>query len=129
MKCNNKYTRKCKENCGINNENIDCKHRNYVYKFTCKTCQDKYVGMTNNTACRRYIQHKQAVNRKDEKNALVEHFKDKHKGKAVSINDFKFEIIEKCTDKYRTAICESKYIEKYKPAMNRKFEMNNSKFM
>ena len=129
LKFNNKYIRRCKENCGINKNDIDCKNKNNVYKFTCKICQEKYIGMTNNTACRRFIQHKQAINRKDEKNALVEHFKIKHSDRVVSIEDYDFDIIKKCSDKNSTAICESKCIEEMKPSINRKFEINNSKFM
>ena len=75
------------------------------------------------------MQHKQAINRKDEKNALVEHFNHKHKDRLVRMEDYDFDIVEKCADKNSIAICESKYIEKLKPAINRKFEINNAKFM
>jgi len=127
-KAQNRYKRKCNEKCDMN-ISFDCKTRNVVYKFTCKLCSEFYIGMTNNIICTRYLQHKNAINRNDEKNALVDHFKKKHNNVKVSTNMFKFEILEKCRNKFNTAVVESKLIENLKPAINRKFELNHSRFM
>ena len=69
------------------------------------------------------------INRKDDKNALVDHFKKKHSHIKVSISQYSFEILEKCRNKFNTAVVESKFIESMKPSINRKFELNHSKFM
>ena len=85
--------------------------------------------MTNNIICTRYLQHKNAINRIDKKNALVDHLKKKHSNVKVSNNQYSFEILEKCRNMFNTAVVESKFIENMKPAINRKFELNHSRFM
>jgi len=120
IKFKNSYKTICNKDCGIEG---DCHRKNIVYKFTCKKCEQLYIGMTNGCICFRHNQHKQAFNRKDRNNALVEHALKNHRNVRMDFNnDFKFEVLHKCTNNKLTAIRESLVIESLKPGLNRKHE-------
>ena len=119
IKFNNSYKTICNKDCGIEG---DCHRKNIVYKFTCKKCDELYIGMTNGCICFRHGQHKTAFNNKDKNNALVEHALKNHRNVRMVFDDYKFDVLHKCPNNKLTAIKESLSIETIKPKINRKHE-------
>jgi predicted GIY-YIG superfamily endonuclease len=110
-------------------ENKTCQSNHVVYKITCKICDKFYIGMTNNTMCRRFRQHIAQWKKLDEKNAIAAHFLEKHKNIVPSSINTNLEIIKRQNSNIITAINESKLIKKLKPDLNRKFEIVQDDFI
>ncbi len=110
----------CKQ---INNR-YDCNSRFVVYKFTCKACNEYYIGETCIAIKDRIKQHTNSINKKDTKSALSNHLLLEHAESNYDISNFKLDIISKHKDSLDTALSEAFAIQKYKPSLNRKFELS-----
>ena len=65
-----------------------CTDRFLIYKFTCNSCKDFYIGETCRTFNLRYSEHKRSLERQDGKSALSHHVKTAHSDKRMKIDDF-----------------------------------------
>ena len=109
--------------CGCISDKYFCGTSNVVYQYTCKSCQEKYIGKTDNTIYNRFYQHRMAVNRSDEKNPLVRHMIEKHADDQHDIRSWDFEILKRCSgNPVDTALEEADFIDKQKPEINKKRE-------
>ena len=76
--CN--YIEKCDSD-----QNTDCSKSNVVYRVTCMLCKENdiksvYTGTTGCSLHKRLIEHSNAVNNQDSKNAMYKHMSGKHPG-------------------------------------------------
>jgi len=102
----------------------NCNSRFVVYKFTCKACNKEYIGETCIAIKDRIKQHTNSINKGDSKSALSNHLLLEHPNSNYSITNFKLDIISRHKDSIDTALCEAFTIRKFKPALNRKFELS-----
>ena len=122
---NNQYEVNCRTTCGIDK----CTTKHVVYKITCMLCNEFYIGMTNNTICIRYNQHKKSIIKGEKSNPIIEHFNKSHPNNQCNWSRIKFEIIKKCQNSRLTAIEESLLIDRLKPRINRKHKYSIFNFM
>ena len=77
-------------------DQYDCTDRFLVYQFTCKVCNEFYIGQTNRPFKQRFLEHKKAILKRQKTSALAEHL---HNGLPnSSIIDFKLDILARCRD-------------------------------
>jgi len=122
----NKQHNNC--NCKICNQlggKFHCNNRFVVYEFTCNTCCKNYIGETCVHIKDRYQQHSKSVENKDGKSALSAHMISDHSELDHNISNFKLKILSIHKDSLDTALSESIAIQKLKPTLNRKFELNS----
>ena len=98
-----------------------CKDRFVVYKYTCKRCNEFYVGKTVRKFSVRHSEHRRAINNKSTSSALYEHLKVKHNDTG-DIGDFVVCLIAKLSNTRDTTFSESKAITQLRPSINRKHE-------
>ena len=110
--------------CNVLPPRFICSDRFLVYQFSCRHCNDFYVGQTNRPFKFRYCEHSRAIKKFDRSSALTEHLQ-KHHAKLVnkSISDFKLQVIDKCADPVTTRVTEARYIRLLRPKINRKHEL------
>ena len=99
-----------------------CKDRFVVYKYTCKRCNEFYVGKTVRKFSVRHNEHRRAINNKSISSALYEHLKMKHNDTG-DIGDFEVCLIAKLSNTRDTTFSESKAITQLQPSINRKHEL------
>ena len=119
----NKQEKKKHKNCFVCDllpNKVKCTDRFLVYKFTCKCCQDFYIGQTSRPFKLRYNEHKRAVSNSCDSSALSEHCK---KCNCSQIDDFGLDIIGMCKDALNTRLTEARQIKQLNPKLNRKKEM------
>ena len=98
-----------------------CDDKYLVYKFTCKHCNEFYIGETCRPFNLRYSEHRGSITSKNKISALAEHTTH-HRDVNMSITDFYLEILLKCTDPLQTRLSEATAIDRFRPALNRKHE-------
>ena len=105
----------------------NCSDRFLIYKFTCKICNDFYIGQTSRSFKLRFSEHKRAIAKKQAKSALAEHDHGPHgtfQGpKNNSIEDFDLDILDQCGDSLDTKLTEARFIKNLCPKINRKSEL------
>ena len=72
--------------CILCTNEIPCKAKNYVYKFTCNHCEDKngvkdkfYIGASRKVTVKRLKQHEASVRRYNNRTTLGQHMMEAHK--------------------------------------------------
>ena len=72
--------------CILCTNEIPCKSKNYVYKFTCNHCKDKndvkdkfYIGASRKVTVKRLKQHEASVRRYNNRTTLGQHMMEAHK--------------------------------------------------
>ncbi len=129
--CKPNFMFQCFRNCLVCEQvskHFNCHSRFVVYSFICKLCVDKtseYIGETCVWIIDRIKQHQLSIKNRDSKSALSTHLKDIHPNETPSINHFRLQIKQKCKDSHDTCIAEAIWIEREKPSLNRKYELNN----
>ncbi len=106
----------------ITNTKNTCQTRYVVYEFTCKLCDQKYVGQTARPFHYRFKEHRRSVNNRNETSALAEHNRKFHGGK-LNIEDFKIRFLDICNNPVDCKISEAKHIGSTHPKINRRDEM------
>lgn len=99
-----------------------CEDRYVVYQYTCKTCNEKYIGKTARPFKIRHQEHKSSIKNNTSNSALAQH-RSKHS--INGIQGFKIQFLSKKSNTRDTTIEESKHIRNHKPEINRKHEINN----
>ena len=100
---------------------LDCQTSNVVYLLLCNKCSDQYVGQTEKTLSKRFLQHRGYVNNKKLDKSTGHHFNQA----GHSISDMRINIIEKVysRDPQMREIRESHYIKEmntFHRGMNRR---------
>ena len=108
--------------CNILPDNFMCNDRFVVYKFTCRICNECYIGETCRPFNCRFSEHKRSLNKNDDKSALSNHFKVVHERLSANISDFDLQIVKKCSNPVETRLAEARAISTYRPALNRRHE-------
>ena len=109
------------EPCEMLPKRLNCNDRFLIYKFTCKSCDQSYIGQTSRSFKHRFSEHKRAILKQQNTSALAEH---NHNGpKNSSIQDFNLEILDRCNDPLDTRLTEARFIKRLRPKINRKEEM------
>ena len=124
--------------CKIRNKNIctcyicqqigprfHCRNRFVVYELTCSLCNKNYIGETCIFIKDRINQHSKSITKMDKCSALSAHLTEEHNGITPSISIFKLRILKLNKDPIETIINESVLIQRKKPSLNRKFELNS----
>ena len=99
-----------------------CNDRLLVYKFTCKFCNEYYIGETSRPFAQRYKEHSRSLQNQDDKSALSCHLKSVHQDQLAKIADFDLEILARCQTPVATRLAEARLITNLRPKLNRKFE-------
>lgn len=86
--------------------NFNCKTTNAIYCITCKNCQLKYIGQTNNSVHKRILDHIRAIKNKS-KILLHTHFYT-----SCGLSDFKYFVIDCVIDNEKRQIKEAMWINK-----------------
>lgn len=121
--CKNKLN--C-EVCILLKDKFSCKINRVVYLYTCKICKKKYIGKTIVTIRERHNGHKACFNENNaHKSALAQHVKLEHPEIELNIDNFELSILKRVNDIVNLNLTEGLMIDKYKPELNRKFEMTN----
>ena len=89
-----------------------CDDKYLVYKFTCKYCNEFYIGETCRPFKLRYSEHRRSLASKNKTIALAEHA-IRHRDVNVTITDFSLEILQKCTDPLQTRLSEATAIDRF----------------
>ena len=108
------------EVCEFLPDNVKCNDRFLVYKFTCKHCNEFYIGQTSRIFKHRFYEHKRAVERCSDTSAVADHCL---KCKSKKIDDFCLDIIGKGKDALDTRLTEARLIKQLIPNINRKKEL------
>ena len=82
------------------NSNLGCSADNMVYLISCLCCPMQYVGQTERALRYRFCEHRRAMIRRDDSNAVAKHFIHYHPDYIISDNDIPVIItpIEKILD-------------------------------
>jgi hypothetical protein len=104
-------------------KNYSCSDRFVVYKFTCRICNDFYIGETCRPFSCRYLEHQRSLGNNDDKSALSCHMRSVHKTQGARISGFDLQIVNKCSTPVATRLAEARAISAHRPALNRKFEI------
>ena len=97
-----------------------CSDRFLVYKFTCNSCGEFYIGQTSRPFQLRFKEHMSSIEKKDNKSALSQHVFECHNDlRSVS---FKIDIIKQCSTPLETRLSEAQAIDSLRPSLNRKHE-------
>ena len=104
--CN--YIEKCDSD-----QNTDCSKSNVVYRVTCMLCKENdiksvYTGTTGCSLHKRLIEHSNAVNNQDSKNAMYKHMSGKHPGAEPKFSTM---VLDRQKFNMQRYISESLYIE------------------
>ena len=103
-------------------DTICCDDKFLVYKFTCKYCQNFYIGETCRPFQMLYLEHKKSLNSKNNISALTEHATRSHSDVGVTIADFDLDIVKKCNSPLDTRLSEAIAIDRLRPQLNRRHE-------
>jgi len=98
-----------------------CADRYVVYQYTCKTCNENYIGKTSRPFKIRHQEHKSSIKNNTYNSALSQH-RSKHPIKGIQ--DFIIQFLSKKSNTRDVTIEESKCIRVNKPEINRKNEIN-----
>ena len=101
-----------------------CTDRYVVYKYTCKICNQIYIGKTARPFKTRHQEHARSIKNKSKVSALSEHAQ-KHDEIDRNINLFNISFLKKENNSRDTTVAECKYIENLKPQINRKQELTS----
>ena len=102
-------------------DRFSCSDRFLVYKFTCKYCNDFYIGETSRPFKCRYKEHNRSLNFNDEKSALSCHAKVMHSSLIFTIKSFDLDILSRWRTPVETRLAEARAIDHLRPQLNRKF--------
>ena len=109
--------------CKVITNNKCCQTRYVVYQFSCKLCQDEYIGQTARPFHFRFKEHKRSIEHKNGVSALSEHIENSHTGNNLTINDFNINFLEIFDNPVDCKISEAKYISLKHPRINRRNEL------
>ena len=110
------------EVCNMLPGGFKCDDRFLVYKFTCKYCNQFYIGETCRPFKARYSEHKRSISSNNKSSALAEHAIKCHSDLKITIADFDLQIVKKCADPLTTRLTEANCIDRQRPQLNRKHE-------
>ena len=71
-----------------------CKNKYVIYEFSCRICDQSYIGQTCRPFQVRYREHERSLRYEDQKSALSEHSMKAHSDKVMTINNFDYKIID-----------------------------------
>ena len=94
-----------------------------MYQFSCKLCQENYIGQTARPFHFRFKEHKRSIKDKNGVSALSEHVENNHTGYSLTINDFNIKFLEIFDNPVDCKISEAKYISQRHPQINRRNEL------
>ena len=124
--CLRKKLRQAKHNncalCSLLPESLRCDDKFLVYKFTCKYCNCFYIGETCRPFRFRYSEHQRSLDARNKTSALSEHAVTHYSDVIMDIDNFKLNIIKRCTNPLATRLSEAAAIEKLRPSLNRQHE-------
>jgi len=107
--------------CDRLSDRYKCSDRFLVYKFTCETCGDFYIGQTNRIFSIRFKEHMRSIANRDHKSALSQHIKEVHDNSQGQVS-FKIDILKQCSTPLETRLMEAQEIDRLRPPLNRKHE-------
>ena len=99
-----------------------CSDRYIVYKFTCKACDERYIGETSRPLIVRYKEHRQSLVKENCVSALSEHALKKHAWNNPKIDRFALDVLAKCRTPVEARLTEATMIDTLRPEINRKHE-------
>ena len=111
--------------CNILPKQFACNSKNLVYCFTCKSCNEQYIGYSAREFKFRYKEHASSINKSNSISALAHHNTTKHRGSSTNIDNFDISILKQCNDPINANLAEGIYINTLKPKINRKHEQQS----
>lgn len=103
---------------------IGCKVRDTVYKITCDTCNDTYIGETSRSVGERFNEHLRAYRNKKRSSVFAQHVEEVHEG---VMQPLRLDVLARCPgDTMKRQVAEAVFIHHEKPPLNAKEEFGNS---